>query len=286
LPKLSLDIMQNSKVDLSREKLTWVTNKAQVGVLATAYFSSNGFLPNSCHPNPEWKKQSAATTNPSSPPASPLGLAPEAHQPKATPKAHQVNAAPKLPSVSVPPRLAPNPLAPGADPSAVKPRSPTHGTNSQLVLSPSSDGDRAPALDRWNPKKAPSPVIFEPGTHDPTELSQVENFVWLQHGVTKTRDLSDRLPTCVSGHVLSYVEILEISDSPFSPNCPKCCVCSAELVVGNCAFTCYKCAQAYFLNLPIAREVAATGHSKGMILCPNCTFLRRGDGRIAPDISL
>ena len=74
--------MQNSKVDLSHAKLTWVTNKAQVGVLVSSYFSSNGFLPNSCHPNPEWTKQSAATTKPSSPPASPPGLTPEEQQPK------------------------------------------------------------------------------------------------------------------------------------------------------------------------------------------------------------
>jgi hypothetical protein len=168
----------------------------------------------------------------------------------------------------------------------MKPRSPTHGTNSQLVLSPSSDGDRAPALGRWNPKKAPPLVIFEFGTHDPSELSQIENFVWLQHGVTKTRDLSNRLPTCVSGHVLSYVEILEISDSPPSPLGHKCCSCSDVLTVGDTAFTCYRCVQAYFLNLPIDREIAATGHSKGVMLCPNCAFLRRGDIRIAPDISV
>ena len=72
--KLSLDIMQNSTVALSQAKLTWVTNKAQVGVLVSTYFSSNGFLPNSCHPNPEWKKQGTATAQPSSPPASPPGL--------------------------------------------------------------------------------------------------------------------------------------------------------------------------------------------------------------------
>jgi hypothetical protein len=66
---------------------------------------------------------------------------------------------------------------------------------------------------------------------------------------------------------------------------PKCCACSTALVVVNCAFTCYRCVKAYFLTLPIDREVAATGHSKGAILCPNCAFKRRVDGRNAPGIA-
>ena len=129
------------------------------------------------------------------------------------------------------------------------------------------------------------PIIFESGIHESGQLLQLEDYVWLQHGVTKYRDISNRLPTCVSGHVLSFVEILEISDSPPSPLGHKCCCCSNVLSVGDTAFTCYRCVQAYFLNLPIAREVAATGHSKGAILCPNCVFLRRDDGRIVPDIA-
>ena len=181
------------------------------------------------------------------------------------------------------PRRAPP--APGAAPSALGLRSPTHGTDSHLVFSPSSDGDRVPALGGWNPKKAPPPVIFEPGIHNPRELSQVGKIVWLQHGVTKNCDLSDRLPTCVSGHVLSRVEILEVSDPPVHFNRPKCCACSAALDVGNCAFTCYRCVKAYFLTLPVDRELAATGHSKGAILCPICAFKRRGAGRSPPGLS-
>ena len=124
------------------------------------------------------------------------------------------------------------------------------------------------ALGRWNPKWNPPPTSFEPEAHSPGELLQVGNFVWLQHGVTKSRDLSDRLPTCVSGHLLSRVEILEVSDTPVPYNQPKCCACSIALGVDECAFACYRCVKAYYLSLPIDKEIAASGYSKGAIFCP------------------
>ena len=56
IAKMTHDIMQHYfKVDLSQRKLTWVTNKNQFGSLITAHFGSDGYLPNSSHPNPEWK---------------------------------------------------------------------------------------------------------------------------------------------------------------------------------------------------------------------------------------
>ena len=57
IQELSLDIRHNCNVALSQEQLTWATNKAQVGVLVSSYFSTNGFLPNSRHSNPEWKSR-------------------------------------------------------------------------------------------------------------------------------------------------------------------------------------------------------------------------------------
>ena len=201
---------------------------------------------------------------------------------------------PKLPSAPVPPRRTVlNSIAPDADDSSMQPRSQTHGANTQaegidtVIPSPNSDGDPAPALGSWNPQAEPHPVIFESGIHDSGELLQLEDYVWFQHGVTKYRDISNRLPTCVSGHVLNPVEILEISNPPHSLLGSKCCCCHSGFFVGDFAFTCYRCVSAYFLSLPIDREVASTGHSKGVLFCPNCAFSAlSGDIRVAPDISL
>ena len=175
---------------------------------------------------------------------------------------------PKFPSVSVPP-------APG-------PRGADSSTRSHLAYSPSSGTHEPsvlaipPALGRWSYCSTPPPG----------ELCQVENFVWWQHGVTKTRDLSDRLPTCVSGHILSRVEILEVSDPPVPYNQPKCCACSTALGVDECAFTCYRCVKKRttchypstrkLLRLDIPKELSS---AHVVPICPAELAVARQDSR-------
>ena len=121
-----------------------------------------------------------------------------------------------------PPVLAIPPGPRGADSSTRShlAYSPSSGTHEPLVLA------IPPALGRWSYCSTPPPDTFDSEVHVQSELSQLQNAFLLHHGVTNTRGYSDRNPTCIIGHVLSRVVLLEFSRELTPSRTPTCCICS------------------------------------------------------------
>ena len=248
--------------------------------------------------------RTAAKQKPEFEPHPPSGPPPGAQAASANPKATTaqiLKANPKA-SIKLPERLVwpipwseQNSLAQDDGDQQTQNSQQTHYANSQagasesVYPSPSSVGETVlpvTALGGWNPRVAPHPVMFDAGIHEREQFSQLEDHVLQQHGATKYRDVSRHAPVCLSGHNLNPVQILEISSSHSSPRGTTYSCCQKGFEVRSYAFTCYRCVAAYYFCLPIDKEVASAGLSKGTLYCPKCAFLSiSGDVQVGPVIT-
>ena len=262
--QLVLDIIQShSKPDLEQKQITWMNNKGRLEDNLNVWFESNGYLPESTKmedtndATPSVKLPPKAKTNPradsgqrvQNPHAkADTGIATQASQ-----QTQYIN------SQAEDSEVAPSPTSAGA---TITPVAPMGSCNFRI---------------------SPHPVMFDAGIHDRSQLLQLEDHVLQQHGVTVYRDLSGTTPVCLSGHIMSPVQILEVLEFPPSPRGTACSCCCVSLCANGFAFTCFRCVASYYLTLPIDKDIASAGLSKGVLYCTDCAFrIARGAVQLAP----